>query len=162
VAFTDRRNTSSQLGATCAPSAKQNAAPSGVIQVHNFERLCFSQIADAYPDRYSKVNLAASKLVSDDGPRFVVERPDGDGHVVELVAALGHYWGQCTCDGFQYNDGPCSHLCGLKRAEGAELIEIPQGEPTAISVEVRDGQQELADHAAEPERRAATDGGVRR
>jgi len=131
------------------------------MAVHNFERLDFSQIADAYPERFQKVDLAAAKLVSDDGAQFVVERPDGDGHVVELVSALSHYWGQCTCDGFEYHDGPCSHLCALKRAEGVGLVDIPSGEPTAISVEVRDGQQQLADQI-EPDKRAATDGGVRR
>lgn len=123
------------------------------------DRLNFSQVRDAYPDRYEKVDLAADKIVSDDGARFVVQRDGGDGHVCQLVESLSHVWGTCSCDGYQYNDGPCSHLCGIWRAESAGLVEIPTGKAESISVEVRDRQQELADHAAEPDQPARADGG---
>lgn len=127
----------------------------------DLERLSFSEIRDAYPDRFQKVDLAASRIECLDGPQFAVERNDSDeGHAVELVETLSHYWGTCTCDGFGWNDGPCSHLCALKRADAKGLISIPTGEPEAISVEVRDRQQEIADHAAEPD--IAADGGIHR
>ncbi|WP_049919843.1 hypothetical protein [Haloarcula vallismortis] len=129
----------------------------------DLKRLEFSRVLDAHSDRYDKVDLAADRIKSLGGGQFAVERTEGDqGHVVELVEAVGHAWGQCDCDGFKYNDGPCSHLCGVWRAEHRGLVEIPRAKPEAISVEVRDGQQEIADHAAEPDVRAATDGGIRR
>lgn len=129
----------------------------------DLERLEFSRVLDTHPDRYDKVNLAGDRIASLDGPQFAVDRAESDeGHVCELVEAFGHAWGSCDCDGYQYNAGPCSHLCGVWRAEHRGLVEIPTANPTAISAEVRDGQQELADQVAEADARTATDGGVRR
>jgi len=131
--------------------------------VHNLDRLAFDQVRDAYPERFEKVSLAAAQIVDDDGSHYVVKRPGSDdAHICELVTAMSHAWGKCGCDGYQYNDGPCSHLCAIWRAEQTGLVEIPSAKPTAISVEVHDDQTELAQHSAEPDQRPVADWGERR
>lgn len=133
-----------------------------VSAVFDLDRLEFAAIRDAYPDRYEKVSLAAAQIVDDDGPRYVVKRPESDdAHICELVTSLAHAWGTCGCEGYKFNDGPCSHLCAVWRAEQNDLVEIPSATPTAISVEIHDDQTELAQHSAEPEQRPVADGGER-
>ncbi|OYR59838.1 hypothetical protein DJ83_11130 [Halorubrum ezzemoulense] len=130
------------------------------------DRLNFGQLREAHPDRYQKVDLLEASVVDvDDAPeRFVVRRePGADSHVVELVEALGHPWGSCSCDGYAYHDGPCSHLSAVWRAELEGMLEIPTARPTAVAVDIHDEQQELADavDAGRVTNEVATDGGRR-
>lgn len=127
----------------------------------DLERLSFSEIRDTEPDRFQRVDLAAGRIVSDDGPRFVVSRNGSDSsHVVSLVDALGHYWGSCSCDGFQkWNSGPCSHLCAVFRAENEGLVEIETGRVESVSVEVLNADLERSDSDVEQRKIADGHGG---
>ena len=131
------------------------------------DRLNFSQLQETNEERYLKVDLLEASVVDvdDDPERFVVRRePGADSHVVELIEAYGEPWGSCSCDGYQYHAGPCSHLAAIWRAQLEELLEIPTARPTAIRVETHDAQQELADAVdgdAGVTNEVATDGGRR-
>jgi|GEM_PF-957877 len=49
---------------------------------------------------------------------YLVTLPDG--HVHRCAYAInddGTYVGRCDCDGYRYHDGPCAHLCTLRKAE---------------------------------------------
>ncbi|WP_435062365.1 hypothetical protein [Halobaculum sp. EA56] len=46
-----------------------------------------------------------------------VTLPGGsDAHSVALADEHGAYVGWCDCDGFAFHDGPCAHLCTLRKA----------------------------------------------
>ncbi|PSQ06137.1 hypothetical protein BRC97_07095 [Halobacteriales archaeon QS_6_71_20] len=46
-----------------------------------------------------------------------VSLPDGgDAHSVALADESGAFVGWCDCEGFHWNDGPCAHLCALRKA----------------------------------------------
>lgn len=128
----------------------------------DLDLLTFSEVRDTNEERYTKADLAASQLVNNGGGQFIVRR-DGadDGHVCHLVESCGQAWGDCGCDGYEYNDGPCSHLCALWRASHEGLVEIPRGRIVRASVEIIDADVERAQTAAEPEKRIRADGGVR-
>jgi hypothetical protein len=124
------------------------------------DRLDYGDVRDSKPDHYHKADLLASTVVSDDPGRYVVSRGESDSsHVVELATWSGEWWGACSCDGYAYNDGPCSHLCLLHRLERRDLLDVPQATVHGIQCDVHGRQQEIADHV---DATAATDGGVRR
>lgn len=130
------------------------------------DRLNFSQLRETNEERYLKVDLLEASVVDvdDDPERFVVRRePGADSHVVEIVLAYDEPWGRCSCDGYQFHDGPCSHLSAVWRAHLEDMVDLLEARPTAISVDVRDEQQELADavDAGRVTNALATDGGRR-
>lgn len=134
-----------------------------MIHVPDLDNLVFSQARDAYPERYDKADLAASQLVDQGSGMFVVKRDGADaGHVCHLIESCGQAWGRCECDGYNYNDGPCSHLCALWRASHEGLITIPGGRIVRASVEIVDVDEERAQTDAEPEQQPLrADGGIR-
>ncbi len=49
--------------------------------------------------------------------------PEGeDAHRVALAydADKNQYVGRCDCDGYEYHEGPCAHLCTLRKADVLE------------------------------------------
>jgi len=76
---------------------------------------------------------------------WTVELPDGQPHVTALVRDEDWFEGWCDCQGFEYGDGPCAHLCTLR--QGA-----------FISVQADDGETVEVDDAAAA-REPVTDGG---
>lgn len=75
---------------------------------------------------------------------WLVTLPDGDAHRCALAREHGAYVGWCDCNGYQYHDGPCAHLCALRKAD---FIHAHDLEDQRISI------PETGD------REAATDGG---
>ena len=124
-------------------------------------RLHFSRIRDTNPDRWDRAEPRRVWVNKhDENPaQFLVRIQGGDWHECALIQAMSHPWGRCDCDGWQYHDGPCSHLIGLWRM--LDRDEIPQTEPHAVEVDVRDPDTEQAQIAAEPDRPARADGGRR-
>ncbi|MBZ6496029.1 SWIM zinc finger family protein [Natrinema longum] len=56
---------------------------------------------------------------------YKVTLRDGESvHYCALGIEDGEYVGRCDCKGWQYHDGPCAHLCTLRKADFLELIEI--------------------------------------
>lgn len=128
------------------------------------EHLEFWQVREAYPDRWEKAR-PGNQLVNphDTHPgRYICRRQGSDEwHEVTLVSIAGESFGACDCEGFEYNDGPCSHLCAVYRLID-EDVEMYQPRVRAADVELESVQDQRAQIAAEPEERAAADGGVRR
>ena len=87
-------------------------------------------------------------------------------HIVQLHRDHGAYVGHCEehpsgedCPGFAYHDGPCAHLCAVRRADFGNLLD-DKGQPVRI-FDLESVDQAAADHFAEPEERARADGGDR-
>lgn len=61
---------------------------------------------------------------------YRVSLPDSDNeHVVAIGKREGLYVGYCECRGFEYNPGPCAHLCALRKADylgehGVNVAEV--------------------------------------
>lgn len=114
--------------------------------MQELDRLDYQMVRNAYPDRYNRGELASVSIMPQKAGRFVVKFPDSDdGHQSVLANAPAGYFGTCSCDGYDYHDGPCSHLSILRRAVSASLVEPGYIEPETISGELRDPDQELAD-----------------
>lgn len=56
---------------------------------------------------------------------FVVRLTQSDdAHTCYIARDAGQYVGKCTCKGYKYNSGPCSHLCALRLSEQRDVVEI--------------------------------------
>lgn len=62
------------------------------------------------------------------GRHFVVRLTDSEsGHVCSLSRdGDGEYRGYCSCRGYQYHDGPCTHLWALRIAERDNAVDLPE------------------------------------
>jgi hypothetical protein len=132
--------------------------------IPDLDVLSFSELKAENPDRYEKASLAGTAVVDQGAGRFIVQR-DGaeESHIVRLLETAGHPVGKCSCDGYEYHDGPCSHLAAVWRMQLADLLELPGARLRSVDVEVPGEDRELSDavdRATRPEARA--DGGGRR
>lgn len=85
---------------------------------------------------------------------WLVFLPDGDDvHEVRLERDHGAYFGRCDCRGFEFHDGPCAHLCTVRKAEFGRLVDA-----RGRTIEVVDDDEIRADHDVERQV-ARTDGG---
>ena len=93
---------------------------------------------------------------------WTVSLPDGDGtHSVVLIEEAGEFVGRCSCDGFEFHDGPCAHLITIRKGAVVPDSDV-NGTPIRIrSVDAVDEDDDLADHYDDTERVRA-DGGRRR
>lgn len=58
---------------------------------------------------------------------FVVRLTQSDeAHTCYLARDGDEYRGKCTCKGYEYNRGPCAHLCALRVSERRGVVEIAQ------------------------------------
>jgi hypothetical protein len=132
--------------------------------IADLDVLAFDELKAEHPDRYEKADLAATSVVEESDGRFIVQRAESDeSHVARLVETVGHPVGKCSCDGYQWHDGPCSHLSAVWRMEHHGLVELPKARLRSVDVEVPGEDRELSDavdRATRPEARA--DGGGRR
>ncbi|APW99415.1 hypothetical protein CHINAEXTREME_17285 [Halobiforma lacisalsi AJ5] len=76
----------------------------------------------------------------------VTLRDGEDVHYCALGIDDGEYVGRCDCKGWQYHDGPCAHLCTLRKADFLELIavEATDGSPDD-EIEMRQSTGETFD-----------------
>lgn len=65
-----------------------------------------------------------------------VTLPGGEAHHVALGRDHGAFVGWCDCNGYRYHDGPCAHLCTIRKAAfvsicdvRGERVEIPDDTP---------------------------------
>ncbi|MCU4926668.1 hypothetical protein OB905_11855 [Halobacteria archaeon AArc-dxtr1] len=63
----------------------------------------------------------------------VTLRGGADVHYCALGIENGEYIGRCDCKGWQYHDGPCAHLCTLRKADFIGVIDVEEtdGGPAA-------------------------------
>jgi hypothetical protein len=89
---------------------------------------------------------------------WTVSLPDGEGtHRVVLGLEDGFYTGGCTCDGFEYHDGPCAHLCTIRKAHE---IGYPDVNGTAVQIQAVDRNPDAAEADHHDDMlRARADGG---
>ena len=62
---------------------------------------------------------------------YRVTLPGGDAHLVAVAVDDGQYVGRCDCETWQYHDGPCAHLCTVRKAAFIDAEDV-QGEPVTI------------------------------
>jgi hypothetical protein len=92
--------------------------------------------------------------------------PDGDhAHHVFLARDGDQYIGRChtyadgalrSCKGFKYGDGPCAHLCTIRKAAFGNIRD-----DTGDVVTIHDRDPDL-DVAPDHDHRAIADGGIHR
>lgn len=131
------------------------------------QRLEFAPIRDAYPDRWERGDPLAAEINVPFSGRMLVRRQGADDrHEVALVEMGGDPYGTCDCDGFHYNDGPCSHLVAAWRAQGRDRDRniVPTMPAQQVVVDLEDPAAQRGREAAERdrERATATDGGYPR
>jgi hypothetical protein len=74
---------------------------------------------------------------------WLVQLPDGSPHVTSLLRAGDWFEGWCDCQGFEYGDGPCAHLCTLR--QGAYIhVETDEGERLQVE-DVDDAREAVTD-----------------
>lgn len=127
------------------------------------ERLQFDNVRQAYPERWEKArpgNQWVNPHDRDPG-RYICRRQGSDEwHQCTLVTLAAEYFGRCDCSGFEHHSGPCSHLCAVYRIISDDT-DVYQPRIVEADVELRSPAEERAQNAAEPDLRAATDGGGR-
>jgi hypothetical protein len=84
---------------------------------------------------------------------WLLQLPDGNPHVAVLVRGQDWFEGWCDCQGFEYSDGPCAHLCTLRQGafvnvETVEGERLQVAEASASRKPVTDGGHEIVE--AEP------------
>ena len=56
---------------------------------------------------------------------YKVTLRDGESvHYCALGLEDDEYIGRCDCKGWEYHDGPCAHLCTLRKADFLGLIDV--------------------------------------
>ena len=94
---------------------------------------------------------------------YRVALPGGDAHLVAVAHEGGEYVGTCDCEGWEYHDGPCAHLCTVRKAAFLgvtdardEPVEIPRVDLDAHET----GERAVADggHVDRAQRTDATGG----
>ena len=83
--------------------------------------------------------------------------PSTTPHDVHLERENGAYVGRCDCPGFEHHDGPCAHLCTVRKADFGHYDDL-----SGRRIRIRSAGEERADHYAEPEEtddRLRADGG---
>ena len=126
------------------------------------DRLSFDQKRHQNPELYEKADLAATSIKTRKRGEYVVQRGESDtAHPCSLVIAADEAYGHCSCDGFGYNSGPCSHLCAVWRAHHAGILQLPTGRIQTVTVELTDRDEERADQQEQLDQPVAPDGGGR-
>jgi hypothetical protein len=109
---------------------------------------------------WERADPVAALIEGESDHSWTVSLPDGeDWHHVVLIFDNGVYVGQCDCEGFEYHEGPCAHLCTIRKADTIGYPDI-NGESIKIERINRAAGDELADQHDDTER-ARADGGRR-
>jgi hypothetical protein len=115
--------------------------------------LNFEAERDEETDSWTRADPLNGTLARLTWEQWGVHLPDGDdAHIVTLRHESRGYVGECDCSGYQFHDGPCAHLCAVRKAEFLG-IEDAAGEVVHIADEM-----DAADQHVE---RAVADGGRR-
>lgn len=114
------------------------------------ERLNFDAIAGSGETSWARADPEAALIESTGRYGYRVTLPDGDAHLVAVAREDGEHVGTCDCEGWEYNDGPCAHLCTVRKAAFAGVEDV-EGEPVTIP------RVDLDAHSADE--RAVADGG---
>lgn len=79
---------------------------------------------------------------------YLVTLLGGDAHFCAIGRRRdGEFIGWCRCKGYRYHDGPCAHLCTVRKAAFGDL-EAVNGEPVEIAHAVECDDMVDAEHTA--------------
>jgi len=95
------------------------------------EHLNFDAIAGSDETSWDRADPEAALIESTGRYGYRVTLPDGDAHLVAVAREDGEHVGTCDCEAWEYHDGPCAHLCTVRKAAFAEVEDV-EGEPVAI------------------------------
>lgn len=114
--------------------------------------LDFETARDGGGDSWKRSDPDAATIARMHYDEWCVRLADADeSHVVTLRHERSSYVGECDCDGFKFHDGPCAHLCTLRKAEFIDASDV-RGERVRLADDT-----DAADHHVE---RAVADGGT--
>ena len=89
----------------------------GRVDTQMGESINFDRLAGSDDTSWKKAVPYQSDIEQISRLGYKVRSPDGEEwHHVVLAAEGDHHVGLCDCKGWEYNDGPCVHLCAVRKA----------------------------------------------
>ncbi|QCS43420.1 SWIM zinc finger family protein [Natrinema versiforme] len=89
------------------------------------EDIDFLEERDADTESWARADPREALIESFGRFGYKVTLRDGESvHYCALGLEDGEYIGRCDCKGWEYHDGPCAHLCTLRKAAFLELIDV--------------------------------------
>jgi hypothetical protein len=89
------------------------------------ERVDFLEERDDRTESWTRADPREALIESFGRFGYKVTLRDGENvHYCALGITDDEYIGRCDCKGWQYHDGPCAHLCTLRKADFLELIDV--------------------------------------
>jgi hypothetical protein len=92
------------------------------------EPIDFETLAGSKETSWSRADPDAALIESTGRYGYRVTLPDGDAHLVAVAREDGQHVGTCDCEAWEYHDGPCAHLCVVRKAAFAGVEDV-EGEP---------------------------------
>jgi len=109
----------------------RSAPNPSLVDVDTTDGLDFRAERDRETESWERADPNAALIERPARFAYWVMLKGGDAHLVALAHEGGRYIGRCDCAGFEYHDGPCAHLCTLRKAEFVNAVEVP----TVASIE---------------------------
>jgi hypothetical protein len=110
-------------GADRVPPSTDDHAPG--------EPIDFDTLAGSEETSWDRADPAAALIESTGRYGYRVTLPGGDAHLVAVAREDGQYVGTCDCEAWEYHDGPCAHLCAVRKAAFAGVEDV-ECEPVTI------------------------------
>lgn len=95
------------------------------------DRLKFDPLAGSTETCWQRARPLSASIERASRVGYRVALPDGDRHIVVLALDEGDYVGYCDCKAFEFNTGPCAHLCTIRKAAWAH-VEDDRGNRVTI------------------------------
>lgn len=95
------------------------------------EPVDYEEIAGSDATSWERARPEAALIESTGRYGYRVTLPDGDAHLVAVAVDDGQHVGQCDCEAWEYHDGPCAHLCTVRKAAFIDETDV-RGEPVTI------------------------------
>lgn len=113
-------------------------------------RVDFTAERDRASTSWQRADGVGALIESTDHPaEWIVCLHGGNAHTVRLWRRGDEFVGWCDCNGFEYHDGPCAHLCTVRQAA---FVRAAATDGRRVSVPSR---RESEEGAAQSERRDA-------
>jgi len=95
------------------------------------EPVDYEAIAGTDETSWQRADPEAALIESTGRYGYRVVLPDGDAHLVAVAIDEGQHVGTCDCKAWEHHDGPCAHLCVVRKAAFAGVTDA-RGEPVQI------------------------------
>jgi len=84
----------------------------------------FAPLAESSDTSWQRADAQAALIESTGRYGYLVTLPDGDAHLCALAVDDDEHVGVCDCKGWEHNDGPCAHLCTVRKAAFLEISDV--------------------------------------